>query len=78
MKNKKYLIVDLYSGKTNNFDLQEAMEDEGSETPEEFFKGTKMKTSADGYISYHAEEVLYIELPAWSSNKNPLYWTYEK
>jgi len=64
MKNKKYLIVDLYTGKTNNFDLQEAMEDEGSETPEEFFNGTKKKVSADGYVSYLSEEVLFIELPA--------------
>ena len=64
MKNKKYLIVDLYTGKTNNFDLQEAMEDEGSETPEEFFKGMEKNTSRDGYVSYHAEEVLFIELPA--------------
>ena len=64
MKNKKYLEVDLYTGKTSNFNLQEAMEDEGSETPEEFFQGMKKVTSKDGYTSYHAEEVLFIELPA--------------
>jgi hypothetical protein len=64
MKNKKYLIVDLYTGETNNFDLQEAMEDEGCVTPEDFFNGTKKNISRDGYVSYHAEEVLFIELPA--------------
>ena len=64
MKNKNYLTVDLYTGKTSNFNLQEAMEDEGSETPEEFFQGMKKVTSKDGYTSYHAEEVLFIELPA--------------
>ena len=64
MKNKKYLIVDLYTGKTSNFDLHEAMEDEGAETPEEFFGPLKKVVSKDGYTSYHAEEVLFIELPA--------------
>ena len=65
MENKKYLIVDLYTGETNNFDLQEAMEDEGCSTPEDFFDGAKKKVSIDGYVSYLSDEnVLIIELPA--------------
>jgi len=77
MKNKKYLEVDLYTGKTTNFDLQEVLDEEGI-TKDEFFEGYDKKTSKDGYISYHGEEVLFIELPAWGSNRNPIYWSYEK
>ena len=63
MKNKKYLEVDLYNGRTEDFNLQEVLEEEGL-TKEEFFDGMKKVVSKDGYTSYHAEEVLYIELPA--------------
>jgi hypothetical protein len=63
MKNKKYLEVDLYNGRTVDFNLQEALEEDGI-TAEEFFKGMKKIVSKDGYTSYHAEEVLFIELPA--------------
>ena len=63
MKNKKYLEVDLYNGRTEDFNLQNVLDDEGL-TAEEFFNGMKKVVSKDGYTSYHAEEVLYIELPA--------------
>jgi len=63
MKNKKYLEVDLYNGRTVDFNLQEVLEEDGI-TAEEFFKGMKKVVSKDGYTSYHAEEVLFIELPA--------------
>jgi hypothetical protein len=38
----------------------------------------KKVTSKDGYTSYHAEEVLFIELPAWTFHQKTLYWSYEK
>ena len=63
MENKKYLEVDLYTGRTENFNLQEVLDDEDL-TAEEFFNGMKKVVSKDGYTSYHAEEFLYIELPA--------------
>jgi hypothetical protein len=63
MKNKKYLEVDLYNGRTTDFNLQEVLDEEGI-TKDEFFEGAEKVTSKDGYVSYHCEEVLYIELPA--------------
>ena len=66
MNNKKYLEVNLYNGKTTNFDLQKALEEDGI-TSEEFFEEMKKVVSRDGYTSYHAEETLYIELPACGS-----------
>lgn len=77
MKNKKYLEVDLYNGRTEDFNLQEVLEEEGI-TKEEFFEGMDKVVSKDGYTSYHADEVLYIELPAWSFLLKTIYWTYEQ
>ena len=62
MKNKKYLRVDLYNGKTTNCNLQKELDVEGI-TKEEYFDGYVTVTSSDGYTSYYGED-LYIELPA--------------
>ena len=75
MKIKHYIEVDRYEGTVRILDLN----DEDDVENLAYFKENGKKSEGEGgYITWDGEESMIIQVPAWGSNQNQIYWTYEK